>query len=324
MSDVRRQPEQVVHLLLRGRRPDALVRNDEDWQAVSTIARRMLFWCGGSIHGCRCEGGEMRFALQVDLAPVGAMAGHISGTYASHLRRSRGWTGPIFHHYSAIPVDAELFLDDLVVWLHRPPQFTGTVQTGMSLCWTANSAYLSPNSSSWITTDRVLTALSPGGAGRSAYLRRLTQPITPDVVAILTGRAARRMQHSPTAADSRNSSADPTVPRPPSIESIAQFVARFSRVSYQDMRSTSRRRELSRAKIVAAVLATRNGASVAAVARLFGRSRSTLIERAEGYRQTQPQLFDQAEQALGTYFESGVGSESPAPRRIDSTPSSAG
>jgi hypothetical protein len=322
MSDVRRQPAEVVHLILRGRRPEALVRNDQDWQSVSAIARRMLFWCGGSIHGCRCEGREMRFALQVDRASVGSMACHISGAYAGYLRRNRGWTGPVFHRYSAIPVDAELFLDDLVIWLHRPPQRTETAQGRTSLCRTANSAYLNPNSSNWITTARVLTALSPGGAGRSAYLRRLTQPVAADVMAILNGRAARRTRHSPTAEDARNSSA--TVPRALNIESIAQFVARFSRVSYQDMRSTSRRRELSKAKTVAAVLSTRSGASVAAVARLFGRSRSTLIERAECYWRTQPQLFIQAEQALGTYFETRGGSESPAPTRIDSAVSSTG
>jgi transposase-like protein len=317
------QPGQVVHLILRGRRPGALVRNDEDWEAVSSLARRMLFWCGGSIHGCRCEGNEMRFALQAGRASVGAMACHISGAYAGYLRRSRGWKGPVFRHYSAIPVDAELFLDDLVTWLHRPPQYSRTTEARTSLYWTANSAYLTPNSSNWITTEPVLTALSPGGAGRSAYLRRLAQPVAPDVVAILTGRAARRTRHSPTADDARNSSAVSTALRPPNIESIAQFVAGFSRVSYEDMRSTSRRRVLSRAKIVAAVLSTRNGASVAAVARLFGRSRSTLIEQAECYWRTQPQLFVQAEQALGTHFENGSGIASPA-RTRDATASSTG
>jgi hypothetical protein len=262
----------------------------------------------------------MRFALQFGRASVGSMACHISGAYGGYLRRSRGWTGPIFHHYSAIPVDAELFLDDLVIWLHRPPQCTGTAQGRTNLCWTANSAYLSPNSSNWITTERVLKALSPGGAGRSAYLRRLTQPVASDLVAILTGRTAPRRRISPTATDGRNASAETTVPRPLNIESIAQFVAGFSRVSYKDMRSASRRRELSKAKSVAAVLSTRNGASVAAVARLFGRSRSTLIEQAECYWRTQPQLFVQAEQALGTYF--GSGSASPAPTSIGSTASS--
>jgi hypothetical protein len=302
MSDMRRQPLRLVHLVLRGRRPEALVRSDEDWQAVSSIARRMLFWCGGSIHGCRCEGGEMRFALQVGRAPVGSMACHISGAYAIHLRRSRGWTGPVFRHYSAIPVDAELFLDDLVIWLHRPAPRAGAAPGRTSLCWTANFAYLYPNSSNWIETDRVLAALSPSGAGRSVYQRRLMQPVDPQVVAILTGRAARRRRRSQAADGASSATVDPLMPVLSNIETIAQFAAGFSRVSYEDMRSTSRRRELSKAKTVAAVLSTRNGASVAAVARLFGRSRSTLIERAERYWRTQPLLFVQAEQALGMYF----------------------
>ena len=90
-------------------------------------------------------------------------------------------------------------------------------------------------------------------------------------------------------------------PRPPSIEMIARFVADYCQVSYEEMRSASRKRVVSRATMVAAVLAARHGASVAAVARLFGRSRSTLSERADHYRETQPQLFVHAERALARH-----------------------
>ena len=284
----------VVHLTLRGRYPHPLVLDEDDWQALAFTAKRMLFWCGGAIHGCRCEGRELRFALQLGNAPVGAMARHISAAYAAHLRRRRGRTGRAFNHYAAIPVDAELFLDDLVIWLHRPPQTAGKddpVRTGF--CWTANSAYLVPNSLNWITTGRVLAALSPGGAGRSVYLRRVGQPIAAGVVSILTGRGPRR---------AREPAARGTPPRHPTVESIAHFVAAYSSVTYEDMCSRSRRRDLSKAKTLAAVLATRNGASVADVARLFGRCRSTLVERAEGYRSTQPQIFMHAERALEKYL----------------------
>jgi hypothetical protein len=58
-------PQNVIHLKLRGRRPHALVQDEEDWHALSAIAERMLFWCGGSIHGCRCQANEMRFAVQM-------------------------------------------------------------------------------------------------------------------------------------------------------------------------------------------------------------------------------------------------------------------
>ncbi|MEA3197150.1 MAG: hypothetical protein QOF32_1202 [Gammaproteobacteria bacterium] len=295
--------QEVVHLTLRGRRPHALVEDEEDWQALSAIAERTLFWCGGSFHGCRCEGRELRFAVQVGHASVGAMAHHISGGYAIHLRRRRGWTGGIFNHYVAIPIDAELYLDDLVIWLHRPPESGEPTNTLKSLCWTADSAYLTPKSLAWIATERVLAALSPGGAGRSAYLRRKTQPLAPEVIAILTGRSARRSRQAPAGVHAENASMDGNPSERSSIELIARFVAEYSHISYEDMRSGSRKRAVSKAKVVAAVLSTRNGASVAAVARLFGRSRSTVVERVECYRETQPQLFAHAERAFSVYIE---------------------
>jgi len=290
--------QEVTHLTLRGRHTQALVLDEEDWQALSAAARRMLFWCGGSIYGCRCEGNEIRLAIQREYASVGAIAHHISGAYAIHLRRRRGWSGSVFKHYIVIPIDGDLFLDDLVIWLHRPHESYKGEGISTESCWTGDSAYLSPKSLTWIATERALAALSPGGAGRSAYIRRKTQPIAPETLAILTGRAPRgSWQASNDVVATRSVAPDR------SIGEIARFVAKYSRISYEEMISTSRKRALSKAKVIATVLSARNGASVAAVARLFGRSRSTLIEQADRYRETQPQLFSHAEEALETHLE---------------------
>jgi hypothetical protein len=50
--------------------------------------------------------------------------------------------------------------------------------------------------------------------------------------------------------------------------------------------------------VITAVLATRNGATAAAAAQLFSRSRSSLFEQVEHYRVQQPQIFAQAEAVL--------------------------
>jgi transposase-like protein len=257
----------------------------------------------------------MRFAVEMGHASAGAVAHHISGPYANHLRHRRGWTGSIFNHYVAIPVDAELFLDELVLWLHRAPESTKAQGGRTDACWTADSAYLNPNSSTWISTDRVLAALSPGGVGRSAYIRRKVQPIAPEFTAILTGRTVHRSRH----ASNEEIAGRWKAPERSNIEEIAQFVAEYSRLSYQDLCSASRKRAVSKAKVLAAVLCTRNGASVAAVARLFGRSRSTLSERAEGYRETQPQLFADAERALDAYLEGKYSRRDHQSVRLDQT-----
>src|SRR5258707_13714692 len=168
------QPAEVlVQLVLRARHGYALIQADEDWRALGLIAARMLFWCGGAIYGCRCDGSEIRFALQVAHAPLGAMAHHLSGAYALHLHRLRGLGGSIFKHYSAIPLHDEYFLDELVLWLHRS-------QPRSRIC-TAEAAYLSPNSLPWVTTDRVMSALSVGAPGPATYLRRKREGISPEV-----------------------------------------------------------------------------------------------------------------------------------------------
>src|SRR5258708_35915395 len=111
--------ETLVQLVLRTHHTAEAVQSDQDWQALGLIAARMLFWCGGAIYACRCEGNEMRFALQVLHAPLGTIAHQIAGAYATRLRRERGVSGAIFRHYAVIPLRDEVFLDDLVFWLHR-------------------------------------------------------------------------------------------------------------------------------------------------------------------------------------------------------------
>ena len=274
---------QFFQLILRGRRPQALVQIDDDWRALGEIVTRMLFWCGGCIHGCRCEADEMRFAVQVANAPLGAMAQHVSVAYAMRLRRLRGWQGSLFKHYAATPLPNESLLDELVLWLHRPAG---------SHVWTGEAAYLAPHSSTWITTDRVRPTLP---APEVSYRRRGAQDDEPDILDLLNRRRGRHKRPDPPN--------DSSQARPPSVETIARIVANHCGVSFEDMRSISRKRAVSKAKVIATVLSTRNGATAAAAARLFHRSRSTLTERAEHYRKTRPQIFAEAERALAAYLE---------------------
>lgn len=286
----------LVQLVLRAPHTTELIQTDQDWRALGVIASRMLFWCGGAIYACRCEGNEMRFALLVAHAPLGTMAHHISGAYAIHLNRSRGLRGNMFKHYTAIPLQDEIFLDDLVLWLHR------SAPGGRS--WTADRAYLSPNSLPWIDTRRVLNALSVGAPGPATYRRRKSEAISPQIIEAFTRRPQRALPadlRQDSAAASRTADHD-TRPSRPSIETIAVFIASLCKVSFDDMLADTRKRAVSKARSIATVLATRNGATAASAARLFNRSRSTLIEQVEHYRAGQPEIFSEAESRLEAFL----------------------
>jgi len=303
--------ETLVQLVLRGHQTDALIQTGEDWQAFGLIAARMLFWCGGAIYACRCEGNEIRLALRVAHAPLGAMAHHISGAYAIHLHRSRGLAGRIFKHYTTIPLHDEIFLDDLVLWLHRSaapvptsPRSPASGLIARPRIWTAEDAYLSPNSLPWIDTDRVLSALSVGAPGAATYRRRKLEGISPQVIKRFSRRRYRALLADPPRDSTAGThAADCRTPATrPSIEAMARFVASICKVSFDDMLGDTRKRAVSKARVIATVLATRNGATAAAAARLFNRSRSTLIEQVEYYRATQPEIFAQAESRLNAFL----------------------
>jgi hypothetical protein len=276
----------LIHLVLRGRGDRVLVQDERDWRALGAAADRMLFWCGGAIHGCRCESNELHFAIGLAQAPIAQVVRHLSGGYAGHLRRRYGWAGGIFRRYLAIPVDAELYCDDLVVWLHRPRNSDRVVDAAANPCWTADAAYRKPGVLPWVSTKLMLEAL--GGSGIAEYRRRMMQPVAPQVIALFK-RPSRSRRHGAVNV-SPLSRVD--------VHRIVSMVAAGSGFSYEDMFSGSRRRSLTKANAVATVLSVRHGASAAAMARLFRRSRSTLSELVEHYRQTQPHLYVDAETAL--------------------------
>jgi len=273
---------EFLHLTLRGHPGRVLVQEEGDWQELAAVAERMLFWCGGAIHGCRCEGDELHFAIELAHAPLAQVVRHLSGGYAGYLRRQHGWAGGIFRRYRAVPVDVALYWEDLVVWLHQARPCNGPTTP----CWTADAAYRQPGALPWISTEIVLEAL--GGTGLIEYRRRLMQPLAQQVVGLLT-RSSRRPRGR--ALSNPN-------PNKVDVERIVGLVARASGHSYEDMCSASRRRSLARAKAVATVLSVRCGASAATMARVFGRSRSTLSEQVEHYRQTQPRIYVEAEKAF--------------------------
>jgi hypothetical protein len=286
------QPAETLGQLVLRARHEVLVKTSDDWRVLASAAARMLFWYGGAIFGCRCEGREIRFALQVVHASLGAIAHQITSAYATHLRKTRALNGPLFKHYLAIRLDGDVFLEELVLWMHRPPDRTETSRGDLGSefpLWTAESAYLLPNSLPWINADRVLQSMSTGAPVPATYRRRKLEAISPEVIEMFARRTKRGSEQQWVHPEKRIR---------PTIEAMARSAAEYCNVPYEDLLTDTRKRSVSRARAIAAVLATRNGSTAAEAARLFNRSRSSLIEQVEHYRAIQTEIFIEAEARL--------------------------
>jgi chromosomal replication initiation ATPase DnaA len=149
-----------------------------------------------------------------------------------------------------------------------------------------------------------LSALSIGAPGPATYRRRKSEGTSPQVIERFTRRAHRPRRadlHHDSTAGTRSADQGTRTVRP-SIEAIARLVAGICKVSYGDMVTDTRKRAVTKSRVIATVLATRNGATAAAAARLFNRSRSTLIEQVEHYRAAQPEIFADADSLLEAFI----------------------
>ncbi|MGH8208758.1 MAG: helix-turn-helix domain-containing protein [Steroidobacteraceae bacterium] len=311
-------PGALFHLILPGRRKDAVVQNVDEWRMLDGVVARALWWCGGVVHGFRCEGSDLHFALEIARTPVWAMAHRISAGYGQQLSRLRGWRGGVFGRYVAIPLDATLHLVYLVIWLHRSePAASPAGATGRQV-WTGEPAYVSVGAIPWVTTERVLSQFGRGAAAVQAYGERKARGVGPGIVAMLNRRCVESLDDEPHGLITPVAeTADDLM-----VERIARAVARHQNIPYAGLYSKSRRREFAKAKAIAAVLAVRRGVSLAAVAEFFGKDPSTLTEEAARYRERQPCLFEGAEAALAHLLDSDdreAMASRPAPLQMNAT-----
>jgi len=292
---------QLVHLVLRGHRPQTLVQTDDDWRALGVCASRMLFWCGGTIYGCRCDRTRIHFALQIAHASIGAMAQHVSAAYAAHLWNRRRWGDVVFNHYLVIPLPDEIFLDDFgdlaasaLIELHRRdglwPRLHGRRRLSRTPCLP------------WVNTQRVLQALS-ARSSQEAYRRRKNQAIPLAVIDLLTRRTAARglrgLSLKSTPADSPAANR-----RSPFHRHHRPRGGRSLPCVAEELRSASRKRSASKGQ-------GHRHRPVYAQRRQSGRRRPLLQSQpidpdrrqAERYRQTQSGIFADAEAALEAYLD---------------------
>jgi hypothetical protein len=275
-----------------------VVLDGEDWRALGVSVANMLFWCGGRVFACRGEGAELHFALETAGASVGCMCRRIAVRYALYLVKRRATRGRIFRPYLALPLPSA-YRQDLVLWLHR--------HTGNACC-TTDAAYLTPGSTSWVDTNAVLGELGRGEYAIAEYLRLRRRGVGALTAAEFgTGPGRRRASRvsgpigSETPRKDRGGSE--------MIIRIARQVGEHESVSYEEMRGSSCKRDVSRARYLASVIAVRSGASIAEVGRILHRDPATLMEGAETLNLREPGVFDRVGWAIGSQIPEDNGQE---------------
>ena len=255
----------IFHVMLRGCRAEALVRDEEDRRKMIGSIESMLFWCGGRVFGCRCEADRLDLLLEPAHVPPGGMMRYVTVSYALYLNRARGQSGQVFRPLQVYLLQ-RAFRTEFVLWLHRPLAGAG---------WSADAAYVEPQRMPWVDTETVLEELGRGPGARRQY-RALRARGIEEELAVAFESSRNTLSHVHTAV--RPALTMRKRRQRALLRSVVRHVAQHEAVGPEELASRSRARRLCRARCLVTLVAVRFGVALTTIADLLDRDGSTLEE----------------------------------------------
>ncbi|MCM2266025.1 MAG: transposase [Desulfuromonadales bacterium] len=164
-------PDAVYHVILRGNAGEQIFFEDRDRYRFYLLLQYAAEAYRCRIHAFCLMSNHLHLVIQVEAVPLTRIMQNISQRYTQWINRMRSRTGHVFQgRYKALLVDADAYLLELVRYVHLNPVRAGAAQTAADYPWTGHRGYLGNECLPWLTSDLVLSMLSPNGArARSAY-----------------------------------------------------------------------------------------------------------------------------------------------------------
>jgi putative transposase len=278
-------PGVVYHVMARGNERRAVFRDDADRERyLSRLAHyrekfgfKLLAFCLMDNH--------VHLAIETGEEPLSRIMAGLQSSYTQSFNRRHRRAGHLFQgRYKAYVVDKDVYLLGLVRYIHENPLKAGVVERSWDYLWSSDRFYRRGRGPSWLDPDSVLAML---GRGRPEAVRRYRalmgeEPEQPYEGVKAVGQVVKGNEGF--ARGLFRQAAEPEqVLRWLTEARVASETAAALGVSLSELKGTGRRRDLSRARAMAALIGRRLGKlSFERMGRYFGRDGSTLV-RDVGY-----------------------------------------
>jgi len=282
-------PGGYYHVTLRGNHRQDIFFSDADRRLLEQYVAMAREQSGVRLHAYCWMTNHVHLLIQVAERPLGAFMQRIGTRYARAVQARLSTTGHLFENrYHALLVDVDRYFLGLLRYIHLNPVRAGLVVDAADYPWSSHRAYLGRARCDWLETEFGLRMFGADlRRAREQYHRFVSQGV---------GTRGDRDWLAPPIEEPRvlgdaefvrriargSAQADATAP---GLEDIAAEVSNELGVTLAELRSSSRRRRLSRARGLVAVRALASGAAtLSEVARFLNRSASALTRAAEVYR----------------------------------------
>jgi putative transposase len=266
--------------MLRGNHREALFATPADRQALNEIVAHVLSRIGGRIHAFCWMTNHLHALVQINELPLGRLMQRIAVRFSRYRHRALHTSGHLFERrYKAKLVDVDEYFLTLLRYIHLNPVKARLVADPADYPWSSHRAYLGRERLPWLTTDLGLSLFSNDlNRARLAYQKFISDPHDDDDL---------ESEHHPE--DARVLGGDrfinnlpfiPYKPRSPlSLDQLAERVCEEHGITSATLRSVSRTRHLTPARIRFATQAVDlRIATLAEVARFLHRDPSALTK----------------------------------------------
>jgi putative transposase len=165
-------PGAFYHVILRGNAGDPIFFDDRDRYRLYLILQYAVEKFRCRIHAFCLMRNHIHFVMEVDDIPLSRIMQNISLRFTKWINYSQSRTGHLFQgRYKALLIDADAYLLELVRYIHLNPVRAGASADPGDYPWTGHNGYLGKELIPWLTTDFVLSMLSPRvEPARKAYV----------------------------------------------------------------------------------------------------------------------------------------------------------
>jgi REP element-mobilizing transposase RayT len=273
-------PGGLYHVMLRGNNREAIFFDTDDRRRWESLLAEGLQRYGQRIHAYCWMTNHIHMAIQCGTTPVANLIRFVASRYASLSNRKYQRSGHLFERrHRLVLVQADIYLLALIRYIHQNPLRANIVADLRTYPWSSHRAYMRLDKVAWLTRDWVLSMFgATETVARRRYAAFMSDAEGPQFnkLFITGGKDDDRL----LGDDGFGKSVARAVGRLPAIrtldEIISEFCSRYG-ITEAELAAQSRERPHAKIRTQIALLAIETGAAtLAAVARRFGRSESVL------------------------------------------------
>ena len=281
-------PGGCYHVILRGNHREAIFGSDRDRIELNRIVAEGLIRYQARLHAFCWMTNHLHALMQIGNEPLGKLMHHIARRYSRYRHRHLRTSGHLFERrYRAWLVDMDAYFLTLLRYIHRNPVKANMVSDPGEYRWSSHHAYLGTEEMPWVTTEFGLSLFAGTiGTARESYRHFMTQPsyASEDVVLEDTHECDARIIGTDRFVETLRTAT--YVPRSHhTLDEIACQICQQLQVSLEAVRSASRKRCFTAARVAIAVRALDGRvASLSEVAAFLGREPGSLSELLRRHR----------------------------------------